>query len=326
MAPTLAPGCPRGGERAGAAGRGLPGRDRGAAAGGADCVPGAGAPRAVVDVAARVRLRRGRGRQRGDRARQPRRVRAPARRAADAARGGGARHLRGAVRAAPRAPAAARADRRARPRAPPGRPRRRRGRRERGRPDDRLEPGGLPDGGDRAARPRRCRLVVPALLVDVRRPRRQLPRPRRGRRGGRGRRHPRHDRARLAPARPRPRAPAVRPRPGHRAVHVGPGVRPPHPRDRRGSASPDPAPHPGRGADAGGDQPQPPRALRRQPALAPAARRGGDVPAGLLAPDAELGRHRDAALPHAAAGRAQGRPAPRRRPSRARRRRRRACS
>ena len=101
---------------------------------------------------------------------------------------------------------------------------------------------------------------------------------------------------------------------------------PPHPRDRRRvrGARPRP-PTPAAVRTLVEISRNHPGALRRQPALAAAARRGGDVPAGLLASDAELGRHRDAALPHAAADRAQGRPAPRRRPPRARRRRRRGA-
>ena len=69
--------------------------------------------------------------------------------------------------------------------------------------------------------------LVPALLEHLGRARREPRRPRRGVRLRGDRADARHDDGRLAPARPRAGLPAVPARPGHRPVHERPGLPPP---------------------------------------------------------------------------------------------------
>ena len=205
--------------------RGLPRRRVRPPPAGADGRAGAAGEREAGAEPARLLLRGRRRGRRGHPAGQPRGVRQVGRRPPGAAGREPARHLRRAVRTATPRPAAARPGGRAGTRARRGRPGGGAGRGVARRADGLLQPGVGVDGGVRRGDGRRPPLV-PAVLVDVRRTRREPARPGRG--GGlrRARGHPRHHDARLASPRPRPRAPAVRARQGHRAVHVGPGVPP----------------------------------------------------------------------------------------------------
>ena len=86
-------------------------------------------------------------------------------------------------------------------------------------------------------------------------------------------------------------------------------------------AAPTAASDPGRGRHPAVDVPQPPGRHPRTTSRARAARRGRDVPRRLQPAVADVGRPAAAALPDEPAHRAQGDPAPRRRPPRRRRRR-----
>ena len=236
------------------------------------------AAEAMDDAGRQLRLRR--RRQRGHDARQPRGLPAPADRAADAARrrqprplDHGARARRCRRRCCWRRSASRRSSTRTAS-WPPRAPRRR---------------SALPmiastashftleeiaeAGGDGAA-------LVPALLAQRPRARRQLRRPRRGGRLRRDRRHRRHLHPRLEAARPAAGLAALPRRHGHRQLLPGPGL----PRRPR--------------ADAGGGRRRRHRPLPRRPRQ----------------PRADLGRPRLAARADLAADPRQGHPARRRRP------------
>ena len=106
--------------------------------------------------------------------------------------------------------------------------------------------------------------LVPALLEHVGRAGRELRRAGRGVRVRGDRRHPRHEDARLAVPRPRLRAPAVRDRQGDRAVHERPRL-PRHGRSATAGAVGPPDAGGGAGTRAG--DPLVPGQLPREPAL-----------------------------------------------------------
>ena len=191
------------------------------------------------------------------------------------------------------------------------------------RADDLLQPGVAADGGVRRGA-RRQPALVPALLEHLRRARREPRRPRRGvrLRGDRG--DARHDDGRLAPARPRARLPAVPARPGHRPVHERPGVPPPDGRRRRvGDGTPQPAPTPQALRTLVALTRAYPGSFWRNVALRRRARGRPALHRDLLAAVAVLGGPPVPARAHEAADPAQGHPARRRRAAGARRRRRR---
>ena len=241
------------------------------------------------DVETRVRLCRRLGRLGGERRCQRGRFLPVVRRAADARRHDRARHVGRALRSTAREPLPRRTRRCAVDGRRRGRPRRRPWRPGAARHPDPQHPGLRADGG-RRPRPRRDRALVPALLEQRRRPRREPRLAGRGVRQRRPRRHARHGIPRVASTRPRPRAPAVRPGRGHRAVHVGPrlpAARPPAGGGRRADG---PATSHARGGrDPRVDEPEPPGRHPPQPHGTRAARGRRDLPRRLQPSVADRG-------------------------------------